>query len=88
MQRWAAAVALKHPFRHLMMSRAAAEPAEALSAVRDAPLPDGDGCEQHHGGHVVQKGGENGRDETEDDDHGPHSAPGQLIGLRGEEESG
>lgn len=51
-------------------------------AVRDATLPYCDGREQHHGGHVVQERGENGRDETEDDDHGPHSAPGQLIGLR------
>lgn len=51
-------------------------------AVRDATLPYCDGREQHHRGHVVEKCRENGRDETEDDDHGPHSAPGQLISLR------
>lgn len=50
----------------------------------DATVPDGDGREQHHGGHVVQERREDGRDEAEDDDHGPDSAPGQLVGLRGE----
>ena len=38
--------------------------------------PYGDGCEEHHGGHVVQKGGENSSDETQDDDHRPHSPSG------------
>lgn len=50
--------------------------------VPDATVPYCDGREQHHRGHVVKKCRENGRDETEDDDHGPHSAPGQLISLR------
>lgn len=66
---------------HSWVSRAAAETSPKTPS-RDATLPYCDGREQHHGGHVVQEGGENGRDETEDDDHGPHSAPGQLIGLR------
>ena len=44
-------------------------------------LPDSDGREQHHGGDVVQEGREDGRNEAEDHDHGPHSSSGQLVGL-------
>lgn len=56
--------------------------------VGDATLPYCDRREQHHRGHVVEERRENGCDEAEDDDHGPHSAPGQLISLRWETRSG
>lgn len=39
-------------------------------------VPDGDGGEKHHGGHIVQESGEDGSDETEDDDHWPNSSSG------------
>lgn len=39
-------------------------------------VPDGDWGEKHHSGHIVQESRENGSDETEDDDHWPHSSSG------------
>lgn len=39
-------------------------------------VPDGDGGEKHHGGHIVQESREDGSDETEDDDHWPNSSSG------------
>lgn len=53
----------------------------AEPSVGGATVPYCDGCEQHHSGHIVQKCREDGSDETQDDDHGPHSPPGQLISL-------
>lgn len=51
------------------------------AAFGGATVPDCDGREQHHSGHIVQECREDGGDETQDDDHGPHSPPGQLISL-------
>lgn len=39
-------------------------------------IPYSDRGEKHHSGHIVQKSRENGSDETEDDDHWPHSSSG------------
>lgn len=44
-------------------------------------LPYGHRSEEEHGGDVVQEGGQDGGDETEHEDHGPHSSPGQSVGL-------
>lgn len=45
--------------------------------------PYGDRCEEHHGGHIVEKSREDRSDEAEDDDHWPHSSSGQLVSLQG-----
>lgn len=49
--------------------------------------PDGDGGEEHHGGHIVQESREDGGDEAQDDDHGPHSAFGKAVGLLGRKQA-
>lgn len=47
-----------------------------MEISKDYNVPYGDRSEKHHSGHIVQKSRENGRNETEDDDHRPHSSSG------------
>lgn len=83
-------VLLRHPVTSLyyqntsqILSKPGLEPGTLPTAeFGGATVPDCDGCEQHHSGHIVQECREDGSDETQDDDHGPHSPPGQLISLR------
>ena len=48
---------------------------------RAAHLPYGHRSEEEHGSDVVQEGGQDGGNEAQRENHGPHSAPGQSVGL-------